>query len=175
MKILKWICLTMLALSFAIKAESQSMTITNTYTVQRQVQVVQTIGANFINVVTSMGPAYTNQPAWISPWVDSQIYTNGLTTNNVKNIYVMWGGHGQVYNGKGIYQGIEPEWNGIYTCTLANAKTHILPGELMHVLIVVNDNTQVYTNVIANSNIVYNASGMLYKVIELPTNTPTGY
>jgi hypothetical protein len=173
----KFIKITLVAfgLMAAILACGQTLTFTNTYAVTEQLQLVQTVGINLVNVVSSLGPAYTNTPTWLSPWVDSQIYTNGLTTNNVKNIYVMWGGSGAVYNAKGIYQGIPPQWGGSYSCTLANAKTHVLPGERMHVLISVVDNSLTFTNIAANNNIVFNSSGMLYKVISIPFTTPPGF
>ena len=156
-----------------INAHAQDFTLTNTYVLSNSVSVVQTYSLNLIPVVSSAGAPLTNSSQWgrwIPQYITNNVYTNGITVSN-STVKVLWGE--PKYQLRGIYQGNPPVWNGTSYTYLNIAVERILAGERLHVLIGVTDNS--VTNLLQSTNVIYNASGVLYKVIEIPKTKPPGY
>jgi hypothetical protein len=111
---------------------------------------------------------------WIPQYLDALIYTNGLTTNNVTDIRVLWTDRAKksTFQEKDIYQGMPDLWDGKHYISLSLAKINILSGQRLHVLLLVQDNSTSLTSLLQSSNIVYNASGIMYKIIEIPNYKP---
>jgi len=151
---------------------AQDFTITNKFVMTNTVEVITTFNLDLTPVVSSAGAPMTNNSAW-GPWIpvymDSQIYTNGLTTNNVVDVKVLWGEpERQIRN---YYQGTPATWNGKFYTTLGLAKERILAGQRMHVLLSLQDNDSSLTNLV-NGNVVWAVNGLVYKVIEIPVRKP---
>ena len=151
---------------------AQDFTVTNKYVMSNTVEVVTTFSLDLTGVVGSAGAPMTNNSAWgtwIPVYMDACIYTNGLTTNNVTGVKVLWGEpERQIRN---YYQGTPATWNGKYYTTLALAKERILAGQRMHCLLSVQDNNIALTNLV-NGNVVWAVNGLVYKIIEIPVRKP---
>lgn len=166
-----------LAVALIVGAQAQSFSLTNTYNLTNTVQVVQTVnfGNGMVSVVSSAGAPLTNSSlwaTWIPRYITNNVYTNGITLTN-SDVRVLWGEPKAQL--RGIYQGNPPFWNGSNYVRLNIAVDRILAGERLHVLIGVTDQSTTLTNLALSSNVIYNASGVLYKVIELPKSKPPGY
>jgi len=154
----------LLLLTISFKGFSQ--TITNSYTFSSNIEVLTTVGANLAQVVSSLPPAYTNVPVWIGDYVKSQIYTNGITTNNLKSTYVLWGE--PTPQPKGVFQGNAPIWNGKFYISLTNAINRVRPGDKMHLLLFGIDTS---TNTLSSNTVTFN-QWMNYLIVSIPTNAP---
>ena len=157
---------------------AQTFSVTNTYVMTNAVTVVQTFNmGNMVPVVSSAGAPLTNSSrwgVWIPQYIDALIYTNGLTTNNVSDIRVLWTARQNklTFQERDIHQGMPDLWNGIHYIRLPLAKERILTGQKMHVLMSVADDSTSLTNLVQSSNVIYNASGVMYKIISIPPNKP---
>lgn len=166
------------AMMIGMGAYAQTFNITNTYVMTNVVSVVQTFDfGNMIPVVSSAGSVLTNSSrwgTWIPRYIDAVIYTNGLTTNNVTDVRVLWTARQNkaTFQERDIHQGMPDLWNGVHYIRLPIAKERILAGQRMHVLLSVVDNSTTLTNLYQATNVVWNASGVVYKVIDIPVSKP---
>jgi len=165
-------------MTIGMNAYAQTFNITNTYVMTNVVSVVQTFNfGNMVNVVSSAGSPLTNSSKWalwIPKYIDAIIYTNGLTTNNVTDIRVLWTApqNKPTYQERSIHQGMPDLWDGTHYIRLPLAKERILSGQKLHVLLSVVDNSTTLTNLFQATNVVWNASGVVYKIIDIPTSKP---
>ena len=160
-------------------AWAQSFNVTNTFVMQQEVQVVQSINlGEMVNVVSSAGAPLTNHSywgTWIPKYIDACIYTNGLDTNNVSDIRVQWTApqNKKTYQHRYIHQGMPDLWDGIHYIKLPLAKERILAGQRMHVMFLVSDSELVVTNQTSLTNLIELPTGVfVYKTIEIPTSKP---
>ena len=176
---LKKLVVVVAAILISTTAYTQTFNITNTYVMTNTVSVVQTFDfGNMVNVVSSAGSALTNSSKWalwIPQYVDDIIYTNGLTTNNVTDVRVLWTARQNkaTFQERDIFQGMPDLWDGTHYIRLPLAKDRILAGQRLHVLLSVVDNSTTLTNLYQATNVVWNASGVLYKVIDIPNSKPS--
>lgn len=162
-------------LATTISIMAQDFSLTNVYSLSNNVKVVQTFSLNLVPVVTSAGNPLTNSSqwaTWIPLYITNNVYTNGITLTN-SDVKVLWGEPKPQL--RGIYQGNAPAWNGSNYIRLNLAVNRILAGERLHVLIGVTDGSTTLTNLAQSSNIIYNSSGVMYKVIQIPITKPIGY
>jgi hypothetical protein len=173
---MKLLSLSILALGLMTGAlYAQSFTVTNKFTMSSTIDVVHTINlGSMVPVVSSAGTPMTNSSLW-GPWIpkyiDACIYTNGLTTNNVTDVRVLW--TRPVTQLRYIYQGNPDVWDGKSYIRLPLAKERILAGERLHVLLSVNDQTTITTNLASSTNVIYSSAGVMYKLIEIPPVKPS--
>jgi hypothetical protein len=158
----------------------QSLSVTNKYEYVSSVDVVQTIDfAEMINVVSSAGAPVTNSSlwaTWIPVYINNNIYTNGLTTNNVSSARVEWTDpkNKATYQARYIHQGMPDMWDGVHYIKVPLASERILAGQRLHVWLLISD-PSVDLSGSTDTNIVYNATGIIKKVIVIPTSKPVGY
>ena len=162
----------------SLNLTAQVFSLTNTYVMTNTVSVVQTFDlGNMVPVVTSAGAPMTNSSrwgGWIPKYIDACIYTNGLTTNNVTDIRILWTApqNKPTYQERYIWQSMPDTWDGKSYIRLPLAKERILINQRLHVLMTITDNTTSLTNLVNSTNIIYNASGLLYKIIVIPNSKP---
>ena len=167
------------AMIVSLGAYAQTFNITNTYVMTNVVSVVQTFNfGNMVPVVSSAGSPLTNSSRWaewIPRYIDAIIYTNGLSTNNVTDTRVLWTARQNkvTFQERDIHQGMPDLWDGTHYIRLPLAKERILAGQRIHVLLSVVDNSTTLTNLYQATNVVWNASGVLYKVIDIPNSKPS--
>lgn len=145
------------------------------FVISNTLQNVSISTTNLIPVVSSAGTPMTNSSlwnVWIPKYIDSVIYTNGLTTNNVIDVKVLWGD--PIRQERRIFQAIPTIWNNYYI-TLALAKERILAGQKLHCLINVRNTSINLTDLTSDQNLIWNDHQVLYKVISLPTSKPPGF
>lgn len=177
---MKLISLLVLVLGLAVGASyGQSFNVTNKFTMSSTIDVVHKIDfGNMVNVVSSAGSPMTNSSKW-GPWIpkyiDAVIFTNGLTTNNVTDVRVLWTARQNkpTFQERDIHQGMPDLWDGIHYIRLPLAKERILVGQNLHVLLSIQDNTTITTNLASSTNVIYSSAGVMYKVIQIPVNKPS--
>lgn len=172
-KLLSFLILTM-SFVFILKTNAQDFSITNKYVLTNVIEVVTTFKMDLTPVVSSAGLSMTNNSrwgTWIPKYIDACIYTNGLTTNNVIDVKVLWGEPDrQIRN---YYQGTPPQWNGKFYTTLPIAKERILAGQKLHCLLSIQDNSTLLSNLVTSTNVIWANNGVAYKVIDIPTSKPS--
>jgi len=142
------------------------------------VTTVTTYTLNLVPVVSSAGSPMTNSSKW-GPWIptyiDAMIYTNGLTTNNVTDVKVLWTApqNKVTYQERSIFQGMPDLWDGKSYIRLPLAKERILAGQRLHCLISIQDNNTMLTNIIKQPDAVWAANALMYKIIPIPTSKPS--
>ena len=174
--------LSLITLVFGLAAGmvyGQSFNVTNQFTMTSTIDVVHTIDlGNMVNVVSSAGTPMTNSSrwgTWIPRYIDAVIYTNGLTTNNVTDVRVLWTARQNkpTFQERDIHQGMPDLWDGKHYIRLPLAKERILTGQRLHALLSIQDNTTITTNLASSTNVVYSSAGIMYKIIEVPVNKPS--
>ena len=153
-----------LFLGLSMIAVANSQTVTNVVTFTNEVTIVNTYGLNLVGVVSSLAPPLTGIPSWVTNYVYSSVYTNGITRTN-STVYCLWGEPPN--QERGVYQGPFRPWNGKFYITLERAAVRVRPGQSIHMLI-----AGTMGSTLVNTNMTVSTNWSMYKIVDIPTNKP---